>query len=106
MKRFISILTMALLLFAGNAFAQSSSRMEVTLDFNSGSLVDANPFLLAPLWESANSPKVSVRSNYGNYITGTSNGYVQTDNNYIAFFAGSSYTPYTVTIEDGYSITG
>ena len=39
MKRFISILTMALLLFAGNAFAQSSSRMEVTLDFNSGSLL-------------------------------------------------------------------
>lgn len=99
------ILSVAFCLCAGSAYAQVSS-MEIPLDFTTGGFVDANYLGLAPGWATHESPKITITSTYGNYISGTANGYRTSGNDHIALFAGVSNTPYQLTIEEGYTITG
>ncbi|MDY6298029.1 MAG: hypothetical protein SPL50_07100 [Alloprevotella sp.] len=99
------ILSVAFCLCAGSAYAQVSS-MEIPLDFTTGGFVDANYLGLAPGWATTTSPKVTITSPYGNYISGTANGYRTSGNDHIALFAGVPNTPYQLTIEEGYTITG
>lgn len=99
------ILSVAFCLCAGSAYAQVSS-MEIPLDFTTGGFVDANYLGLAPGWATHESPKITITSTYGNYISGTANGYRTSGSDHIALFAGVSNTPYQLTIEEGYTITG
>lgn len=99
------ILSVVFCLCAGSAYAQVSS-MEIPLDFTTGGFVDANYLGLAPGWATTTSPKVTITSPYGNYISGTANGYRTSGNDHIALFAGVPNTPYQLTIEEGYTITG
>ncbi len=99
------ILSVVFCLCAGSAYAQVSS-MEIPLDFTTGGFVDANYLGLAPGWATHESPKITITSTYGNYISGTANGYRTSGNDHIALFAGVPNTPYQLTIEEGYTITG
>lgn len=106
MKRLTQyLLSLVLCLCATDLFAQTSS-MEIPLDFTTGGFVDANYLGLAPGWATTTSPKVTITSPYGNYISGTANGYRTSGNDHIALFAGVPNTPYQLTIEEGYTITG